>query len=276
MTAPKDFDLEAGTTTLYVDSTYYDFEYGSRLVDAYWYVERYLEAEGPVLELGVGTGRIAVRAARKGATVVGLDRAWAMLVKAAGRKRTLPRGRVAHLQLVRGDMRQFALDARFAVISCPFNAFQHMYTRADAEACLTCVRAHLRPDGLFIFDILMPDLEYFRRPANERFPGARFRHPSYGTDYAFSEQSSFDPVSQICHMRFYYDRVDKATKGSDGGPPSLCIQLSHRYFFPAELEALLHHNGFEVLERYGDFAGGPLQKGSENQVLICCLRDPQP
>ena len=68
-------------------------------------------------------------------------------------------------------------------------------------------------------------------------------------------------------MWFQYDRTE------DGeGPEEVAVQLSHRCFFPAELEALLHYNGFEVLARYGDFEQGELRGDSESQVLVCALR----
>ena len=79
MADARDFDLEAGTTALYKDPTYYDYEYKDRVADVRWYAERYVEAEGPALELGVGTGRIALRAVREGATVTGVDLSTTML-----------------------------------------------------------------------------------------------------------------------------------------------------------------------------------------------------
>lgn len=274
MSSPKDLNLEAGTTELYVDTAYYDFEYESRTADVRWYVERYLAAEGPVLELGVGTGRIATRAVRRGATVVGLDMATTMLRRAMVRRQALPKKRRSSLQLVCGDMRRFAFNRRFALVSCPFNAFQHLYGREDVEACLESVRNALAPDGRFVLDVLMPDFEYLNRPAFKKYPGVKFKHPTFGQRYAYAEQSLYESTRQICQMRFYYDRVDAPADVSEGdsGPESFHIDLSHRYFFPAELEALLHYNGFEMLHRFGDFQGDRLDSGAESQLLICRLR----
>ncbi len=266
----RPFDLHAGTTQFYLDAVYYDHEYKSRAGDVRWYTSHYTDAKGPVLELGVGTGRTALRAVRAGATVVGVDLAPAMLAAAAARRETLPRARRPHLHLVRADMRRFAFARRFPLVSCPFNAFQHLYTRADVEACLACVRAHLEPDGLFLLDVLMPDVDYLNRPAFKRYPGVRFKHPSYGAHYTYSEQSGWDPVGQVNQMWFHYDHSDDV-EGS--GPPHVCRQLSHRYFFPAELEALLHYNGFEQIAVYGDFEEGALDADAESQVVVCGLRE---
>lgn len=262
------FDLAAGTSDFYQDPTYYEFEFRHRMFDVNWYVERYLEADGPVLELAVGGGRVALRAARKGAEVIGLDVTHGMLVEAAKRRQKLPKARRSALALLRGDMRAFAFGRQFDLITCPFNAFMHMYTREDAEACLARVREHLAPGGRFIFDVAMPDLEYLNRPAFKRFPGIKFHHPTHDCDYIYSEQSAWDPVTQINQMWFHYDR----SAPSKTAPAYLCIQLSHRYFFPKELEALLHYAGFEIEGRFGDFEGGPLHKDSESQVTVCRLR----
>lgn len=267
---PK-FDLEAGTTSLYVDPTYYDYEYKDRTADVRWYCDQYAEATragGRVLELGVGTGRIALRAAKAGVGVVGLDLSATMLHHAAERLAALPKKARDRVTLLQGDMRQFAFAERFPLVSCPFNAFQHMYTRDDAERCLAGVRAHLEPGGLFLFDVLMPDLEYLNRPAFKTYAGVRFKHPRHGCHFTYAEQTAFDVVSQLNQMRFLYERSDPA----EPGPESYSVQLSHRYFFPQELEALLHYNGFRVLCHYGDFEQGELRADVESQVLVCGLR----
>ena len=266
--ARNGFDLHAGTTSLYLDPTYYDYEYKDRTADVRWYCERYAEAEGPVVELGVGTGRIAARAARAGVRVVGLDLSETMLGRARERKLGLPKGKQGHLLLVRGDMRRFAFDRRFPLISCPFNAFQHLYTREDVEACLGCVRAHLAPGGRFLLDVLMPDLEYLNRPAFKTYAGVKFKHPRFGCHFTYAEQTAFDVTTHLNQMRFLYDRADPIEEG----PPSYSIQLSHRYFFPQELEALLHYNGFRILSHGGDFEGGELRADGESQVVVAVLR----
>ncbi len=264
------FDLWAGTTEFYVDAEYYDHEFKDRRSDVAWYTERYLEAEGLVLELGVGTGRTALRAVRQGAQVLGMDLSQTMLERCDARREKLPKARRGDLKLVRGDMRDFAFGRQFPVISCPFNAFQHLYSREDADACLQAVRAHLEPDGLFLIDVLLPDLDYLTRSPFKRYPGIRFKHPVYDSWYTYSEQSAYDAVHQISQMWFHYDKTDPDPGAK--GPEHKCIQLSHRCFFPGEMEALLHHNGFEMLQRYGDFELGDLRADSESQVILAGLR----
>lgn len=259
------FDLEAGTTDFYADAVYYDHEFRNRTGDVTWYTEQYKDTEGPVLELAVGSGRIALRAVREGAEVVGIDLALPMLRRAAERRAKLPKARRSKLHLARADMRDFSFGRQFGLITCPFNAFMHLYTREDAERCLAAVKRALAPGGLFIVDVLMPDFEYFLRSPHKRYPGVRFKHPTLGTHYTYSEQSAYDPVSQVNQMWFHYDKADAEAPG----PEHFVIQLSHRYYFPREMELLLHHAGFEVLYALGDFEGAPLDADSDSVVWMC-------
>ena len=145
----------------------------------------------------------------------------------------------------------------------------HLYTRDDIEACLRTVREHLAPGGRFMLDILTPDFDYLMRSPYKKFPGVRFLHPTYRAYYTYSERSAYDPVHQLNQMWFHYEKCNQ-----DGpGPNEVVIQLSHRYFFPEEIQMLLHYNGFEILDLYGDFERGPLTPESDSIVMICGLRD---
>ena len=143
-----DFDLHAGTTQFYEDPYYYDYEFKSRREDVQFYSDRYREAEGWCVELGVGTGRIAAPAVRAGAKVIGIDLHEGMLKVAEERRQKLAKTKRGHLRLVEGDMRAFDLGEKFPLISLPFNALQHMYTLEDARSCLSCVHRHLEDGGL--------------------------------------------------------------------------------------------------------------------------------
>ncbi len=267
----KDFDLEAGSTSYYRDVVFYDDEYKDRREDVAFYVEQYLAQHSPVLELGVGSGRIAIKAVRQGATVEGVDLSETMLKAAEEKRLKLAKAKRDQLTLHHADMRDFHLQKTFSLITCPFNAFQHLYTRSDVEACLTCVKEHLNPDGTFIFDVLVPDLEYLTRSPYKTYVGVRFKHATYGVHYRYSERTQYDPIKQINQMWFLMDR-DGDEDLNPSAPQHIECQLSHRCFFPAELEALLYYNGFEVFKREGDFNHDPLLSDSESQVLFCRMR----
>lgn len=264
--AKRAFDLIAGTRDFYADPTYYNQEFDSRKADAEWYRELYLQIDGPVLELGVGSGRVALRAVRKGAHVVGLDLSESMLEAAELGRQRLPKARRDALELHLGDMRNFELGRQFRLISCPFNAFQHLYSLDDVRRCLAEIDRHLAPGGRFVVDVLLPDLEYLLRPAFKRYVGLRLTHPTWKTLYTYSEQSAYDAATQINQMVFTYDRA--GPKGRPDAPDVFTIELSHRCFFPMEMSALLEASGFEVVDIFGDFENESLRNDAESMVFI--------
>ncbi len=270
-----DFDLHAGTNEFYLDTAHYDYEFRDRTEDVKFYVEQYQQVER-VLELGVGTGRIALKAVKKGANVTGLDLHEGMLKAAQTHREKLSAEKREKFQLIQGDMRYFDLQEKFDLITCPFNAFQHLYEIKDVNACLQSVKKHLLPKGKFILDVLMPDLEYLQRPSYQIVKGIKFFHPVWQAEYAYSERSAYDPVRQINQVWIYYDQVEPPMRAEIKAPKQHTIQLSHRYFFPMELEALLMFNGFKLLDRFGGFQGEALGEGCESQVLICENNDVSP
>jgi hypothetical protein len=139
---------------------------------------------------------------------------------------------------------------------------EHLYTRGELHACLERVAAHLAPGGAFAFDVQMPDLAWLIRDPAKRWAKTRFTDPTTKRAMYYSTNHDYDPVGQIANIRLYYDPVD-------GKGPSRIVKLSQRKYFPAELEALVAHAGFRVVERYGDFAWKPLDGTAESQVLIC-------
>jgi SAM-dependent methyltransferase len=270
------FDLVAGTTEFYEDPQYYDYEFKARSEDVDFYSTHYKDAEGWALEIGIGTGRIALEAVRRGARVVGLDLHKKMLDFTQKQADSLPKDQQANLRLVQGDMRTFNLEETFSVIGMPFNALQHMYTTEDALACLKQVHQHLTADGILVLDVLMPDFEYLNRSPHQRFAGIDFEHPTYPAIYNYSEQSAYDPVRQLNQMWLHYTRVKPAPNDTQCPyPKEYSIQLSHRYYFPMELNLLLETAGFDSLVRWGDFKGTELQDGAESMIYVCQKKQDQ-
>jgi SAM-dependent methyltransferase len=116
--------------------------------DVGWYVDLAREAQEPIVELGVGSGRVAIPIARDtGRRVIGIDRSPAMLAIARERGEGLP------LDLREGDMRAFALDEPVELVICPFRALQHLPTWADKRRVFERAAAALRPGGRFAWNV---------------------------------------------------------------------------------------------------------------------------
>ncbi len=260
--------LEAGTVEHYLDAALYDYEYRRRRRDVSFYRElarRYVGGEGPLVELGCGSGRVLVPLARDGHDVVGMDASATMLARAAERVARLPARARSRITLLRGDVREWPISVRSPLVICPFNGFQHMYTRVDAEALLLEARRNLAPGGHLAFDVLNPDLRWLTRDATRRWARTRFRHPTTGEALEYSTNQTYEPISQIAYIRIYYRQADVP----EGDARTRVVRLSHRQFFPAELEGIVSSAGFRIEERWGGFSGEPLDGDSESQVLLC-------
>jgi len=246
---------DAGATRHFSDPVYYDLAYRGRREDIAFYVRLAAESGGPVLELGVGTGRIALPIARSGLEVVGVDLSAPMLQTLRAKSRLEPPEVRPRLSLVRGDMRRVRLGRRFPLVIAPFNAALHLYQRRDVEQFLSTVVAHLTPSGRFVFDFSVPRPENLGADPNRRFGAPRFRHPECTALVRYAERFEYDPFRQILlvHMEFR----------PEDGSPGWTVPLAHRQFFPQEIEALLHYNGFSELRWYSDFSESGLDPGAD-------------
>ncbi len=257
--------LRHGTIALYQDPSLFDALYRRRGADVALYAQLAQRYGGPVLELGVGTGRVALALARAGVAVVGVDSMAGMLARARARVAELPAGARARIELRRGDMRRLSLRRRFALVLAPFNAFNHLYSRSDLERTLAGCRRHLARGGRLVFDVVMPDLRALAQDPERLYRGRDLRDPDSGRRYRYSEASHYDVARQIRSVTMLIEQP--------GEPASRrALPLTQRQLFPAELEALLHYNGFEIEQRYGDFVFGPLSAHSETQVVIARAR----
>jgi SAM-dependent methyltransferase len=247
----NDPELEAGTTAHYENPAYYTKTYKTRLDDVRYYVDLARAQSGPVLEYGCGNGRITIPMARAGVPVMGLDRSAEMLDDLRSRLRSEPDDVQACVTLKRGDMRQAKLGRRFPLVFCPFNAFLHLYTRQDVEQFLARVHAHLAPRGNFVFDVSMPEPSELARDPARAYHTPRFRYPSEDgsteTLVRYSERFDYDKLRQLLFVAMEFVPVN--------GGEAWMTPLAHRQFYPQELEALLHYNGFEMTSLSGDFEG---------------------
>ncbi len=264
----RDAELEAGTAAHYEDPAYYTKTYRSRLEDVRYYVDLAVELGGPVLEYGCGNGRIAIPIARSGVSIQGVDLSEPMLEDLRRRLRGEPREVRQRLTSRRGDMRALKLRRRFPLVTCPFNAFLHLYTRQDVERFLERVREHLEPRGQFVFDVSIPEPLELARDPGRAYSAPRFRYPSAdggpGELVKYTERFDYDRHRQVLFVAMEFS----PTSGAEGW----MTPLAHRQFYPQELEALLHYNGFTITEQRGDFGGGTLTRESSSLVLHTKLR----
>jgi len=129
----------------------------SVIEDVGFYVDEALAAGGTVIELCVGTGRIAIPIAAAGIRVIGIDTSQGMLDVAAEQAEAA--GVAALVDLRFGDMREPPVEGTYRLVICPFRSLLHMESDEDRRAVLRAIRRLLADDGRFVFDVFTPGAE---------------------------------------------------------------------------------------------------------------------
>lgn len=250
----------------YDDAALYDFVWGGRDDDLALYEQLARRGETPSLELGVGTGRVALHLARRGFDVVGVDASRPMLARleAALDAETAPR-----LRLVEADMREFDLGReRFDLIYCAANSFQHLLTSEDQRAALRCVAKHLPSGGVFVAEVRPPsavDWTIERSPLQ-----LRFVRP-YGDGEQLMQMFSLTaaPAAQTTTGTYIFDRVSVS-----GAVTRRMFDITLRYTGRAEMELLLASAGLSPAHVYGGVDLSPFDDASDRMIIVAQREGP--
>jgi SAM-dependent methyltransferase len=213
--------------------------------DVPFYVELAKQSGGPVLELGVGTGRIAIPTAMAGVDVIGVDASAEMLTVCRERADEAGVGGLLDLRL--GDLRRPPVDERVPLVTCPFRAFLHLATDEERLQALGAVRRLLEPGGRFVFDVFAPsqdDIDETHGLWIEREPG-------------IDERADWDLGAQTLTL---------SVRGTQGASSMTLWWLE-----PQRWNALLLEAGFDVEACYGWFDRRPYA-GGEDTVWIASRR----
>ena len=241
----------------------YDAVYSYVRDDIPFYVEEAAGADGAVLELGCGTGRVAIPIARSGVETVGVDSSTAMLDVARGKARHLGLGDDS-LRLVLADMRELSLDRQFALAIIPFRGFLALLTVEDQRRTLSRIREHLAPGGMLAFDIFVPDLNMLLQEGDTAYHLRDVTDPESGATYVLWQQSSFDNHNQIVSTRLIVEELNAAREVVRRIYRDFQLRYAHRW----EVYHLLVACGFEVVELYGDFDRSPFDDGGNEMVWL--------
>ena len=210
-------------------------------------------SSGDVLELGVGTGRLAIPLAASlrgtGATVHGLDASTAMLDRLVANdpQRTV----VAHT----GDMVEAMPSGPFGVVFVAYNTLFALTSEDRQGACFAAVAARLAPGGSFVVEAFVPD----DRRTTEPSPAGSVTVRSMTVDRVVLSVSRNDPHAQLMHGQY----VD--ITASDG------VRLrpwSIRYATPEQLDAMASAAGLTRVERWASFSGSPFDEDSTRHVSV--------
>lgn len=235
--------------------------YGDRIAGIY--DERYLESfnddtasavvflrdlagDGPALELGVGTGRVALPLSRAGVEVHGIDASEAMVAKL----REKPGSEAVRVTI--GDFARFELEERFRLVYVVFNTFFGILTQAEQVECFDAVARHLAPGGCFAMQAFVPDLTRFDSHHQ------RTSATSIDVDRVTLEMSVHDPVSQ---------RTDGHYAVLHGGRVEL-YPVRIRYAFVSELDLMARLAGLRLRERWADWHRAPFGPSATGHISV--------
>jgi SAM-dependent methyltransferase len=200
---------------------------------------------GPVLELAIGTGRIALPLAQRGFKVHGIDASERMVA----RLRAKPGGESIPVKM--GDFADVGVDGSFSLVFIVFNTFFALLTQEDQVRCFVNVARRLTPDGVFVIEVFVPDLTRFDR--NQRTSTERV-----GVESAQIEASRHHPVEQ---------RVDSLrTVIGEGAVQLYPVQI--RYAWPSELDLMGRLAGLRLRERWGGWRQEPFNGESTRHISL--------
>jgi ubiquinone/menaquinone biosynthesis C-methylase UbiE len=220
-------------------SDHYDAWSAHMTADVAFYVSLALQADGPLVELAIGNGRVAIPVAlATGRRVIGIDSSPAMLEQA--RRRAAEAG--VELELIEGNMQELALAEPAALIYCPFRALLHLPAWADRRQTFERVAASLRPGGRFAWNAFA-----FDHRIAARLDGVQQE----------------EPVPHLIHYAVGDNRIDMLL--GNGAKSSLWWATKNEWL------GLLDVAGLQLEALYGSFAGEPFGDDSREYVFVARL-----
>jgi SAM-dependent methyltransferase len=202
-----------------------------------------LAGDGPALELGIGTGRIAVPLAARGVAVHGIDLSEAMVARLHAK----PGG--GRIPVAIGDFATTTVDGEFTVAYLVFNTIMNLTTQDEQVLCFRNVADHLRPGGYFVIEVGVPSLR--RLPPGETVIAFRVEPTRLGFD-------EFDVAAQRLISHHYRVEADGLEVNS----------VPFRYVWPAELDLMARLAGMVLRDRWAGWKGEPFTSESEKHVSV--------
>jgi SAM-dependent methyltransferase len=202
-----------------------------------------LAGDGRALELGIGTGRIALPLSQRGVPVHGIDLSGAAVEQLRKKPGAMSIG------VTIGDFAAVRVDGTFRVVYLVFNTIMNLTAQAGQVACFRNAAAHLDPGGAFLVEVMVPDLR--RLPPGERFVVFDASERHWGID-------EYDVVEQGLvshHFQAIGDRIDRSS-----GP--------FRYVWPSELDLMAELAGMRLRARWGGWQREPFTSESRMHVSI--------
>jgi SAM-dependent methyltransferase len=230
--------------------------YGDHLADVYdeWFgtaedatIELLVELAqgGRGLELGIGTGRIALPLTQKGVEVHGIDASEAMI------SRLRARSGGEKLQVTLGDFADVEVEGKFSLIFVVFNTFYALLTQDDQVRCFRNVADHLDDNGLFVIEAFVPDMKRFN-------DGQEVRAYSVTTEQVSLQISQHNPATQRLKSQFVVFRHNDLK----------LYPVEIRYCWPSEMDLMAQLAGLRLRHRWGNWTKGEFNASSQKHISV--------
>jgi SAM-dependent methyltransferase len=241
---------------------YYDLLYGSLDDDESMWQTLTEDVDGPILEVGCGTGRLLLPLAQAGHTLTGLDLSKVALDAAQAKIRAAGLAKRVSLRLA--DMRNFELPQRnFALALIPLNTFMHCHTLNDQLATLKMICRHLRPGGQLVIDLFHPDPTMLAEADGRLYFEADMVDDLTGRIVQWYWRHDIDLAQQMRHLTYILDELDE-----EGRVRRVQIPFSLRFIYRYEMELLLRASGFTLETIYGSYALEPFHSHSPKMIVV--------
>jgi len=228
--------------------------------DVAFYAQEATRAEGPVVELGVGNGRVAIPVARAGQRVIGVDTSSAMVTD--GRRRAHQAGVADRITWTIGDMRDWVAEPAVDLVMIPFRSFLHLTTTEDQLRALGSIHRSLAPSGGLILNMFVPDPEVIAQHQGQRRFQGEFMDER-GRRCELWSVNRYSTTGQRLELRAIME-VCEGNRVVDSVEADLELRMVYRY----EMEHLLARAGFEVEALYGWFDRRSLGEDDREMIWI--------
>jgi len=247
----------------------YDLDLSEDPGDLDLYLALATRTGGPILEMAVGTGRLAVPLADGGYTVTGVDLDPAMLARARRAADAAGKAVARRLTLVEGDARTVRLPAAgsFRLASIPLNSIFLMGTRADQAAAVATLAAHLAPGGIAVVDAWLPDADDLSRYDGRVVLEWVREEPGTGRVVTKTGSAAYDAATGVVHLTTIFEA------GLSGEPAVRWVRADRlRLVGPDELASFAESAGLVVEQLAGGYDLEPLGPGADRVVLVARRR----
>lgn len=204
-----------------------------------------LAGEGPALELGIGTGRIALPLAARGVDVHGIDASEAMVA----RLRQKPGG--PNIRVTMADFADVPVEGDYRLVFVAFNTFFALLTQEDQLRCFANVASHLSDDGVFVAQAFVPDMTLYQR-------GSRVASQHVGLDVAVIDVAELDMAAQQVTAQHVIIQDGRVT----------LFPVKLRFAFPSELDLMARLAGLSLRERWGGWKREPFGPSSGQHISV--------